>query len=246
MDSIISPRQSPFKKKQCIQDNILLCHDMLQKFHLPQGKGRMCVKIYLRKAFDSVDGGFLEAAMLAMCFPQKWLEWIRACKPILNISIVINYPPRRFPQQYRSQASMLKCSCIPLSPYFFAIIMECLSLILKICEEAKLVLFPYSKDGVSVSHLLFADDLMRFPNPDIQSVQKRTLAFQDFHTYSGLPVNFHFTQPLDSSISQRKIGMLSPSVVSFFLKDRTVPGPYQEFPPLFLSLRGGGVSTPTF
>jgi hypothetical protein len=71
--------------------------------------------------------------------------------------------------------------------------MECLSLLNKICEEAKLMLFPYSKDGVSVSNLLFADDLMRFPNPGIQSVQNLTLAFQDFHTYSGLPVNYHFT-----------------------------------------------------
>jgi len=54
------------QQRRCIQDNILLCHDMLKKFHLPQGKARMCVQIYLRKAFDSVDWGFREAAMLAM------------------------------------------------------------------------------------------------------------------------------------------------------------------------------------
>ena len=56
--------------------------------------------------------------------------------------------------------------------------MECLSLLLQICEEAKLKKFPYSKDGVSVSHLLFADDLMIFPNPGIHSVKNLTLAFR--------------------------------------------------------------------
>lgn len=58
----------------------------------------MCVKMDLRKTFDSVDWGFLEAAMLAMCFPQKWIEWIRASITTLKYSIVINYPPRLFPQ----------------------------------------------------------------------------------------------------------------------------------------------------
>ena len=63
-------------------------------------------------------------------------------------------------------------------PHLFAIVMECLSLLLQICEEAKLKKFPYSKDGVSVSHLLFADDLMIFPNPGIHSVKNLTLAFR--------------------------------------------------------------------
>lgn len=79
--------------------------------------------------------------------------------------------------------------------------MECLSLLLQICEEAQLKKVPYFKDGVSVSHLLFADDLMIFPNPDIHSVQNLTLALQDFHTYSGLPVNFLKCNVFCSAIS---------------------------------------------
>lgn len=157
---------------------------MLPNFHLEQGKGRMCVKIDLRKAFDSVDWGLLPY------WPQLYPEVDRMNKGL-------DYYPQSFHCQKCSVPYGLSQGSL-FSPYFFAIVIPWLSLLLQICEEAKLKKFPYSKDGVSVSHLLFADDLSQSGHPLSPK------------PYSGLLVNFEKCSVFCSAISSaRKAAILS-------------------------------------
>lgn len=72
MDSIISPWKSAFKKRRCIQDNILLCHDMLQKFHLPR-----VWKLTWGKRSTVFTGDSWKLPCWRN-YTQKWIEWIRA------------------------------------------------------------------------------------------------------------------------------------------------------------------------
>lgn len=55
MEKIINPCQTAFIPGRSITENIRLSHDLLRSFHLNRGKSRMCLKIDLCNAFDSVS-----------------------------------------------------------------------------------------------------------------------------------------------------------------------------------------------
>ena len=66
---LLSPMQSSFIPGRSIADNILVAQDLIHNFHLSRGTPRMCVKIDLAKAYDSVVLEFLEAALRCLRFP---------------------------------------------------------------------------------------------------------------------------------------------------------------------------------
>ena len=66
---LLSPMQSAFIPGRSIADNILVAQDLNHNFHLSRGTPRMCVKIDMAKAYDSVVLEFLEAALRCFRFP---------------------------------------------------------------------------------------------------------------------------------------------------------------------------------
>ena len=76
---ILSLMQSAFIPGRSIADNILLAQDLIHNFHLLRGPSRMCVKIDLAKAYDSVRLDFLEAALKCLQFPAHFIKLIMAC-----------------------------------------------------------------------------------------------------------------------------------------------------------------------
>lgn len=89
MHKIIHPCQTTFIPGRCISDNILLCHDIMRDFHLSKGKARMCLKIDLNKAVDSVRWDFLEETMRSFNLPAPFINWILQCvtKPLFSILV---------------------------------------------------------------------------------------------------------------------------------------------------------------
>ncbi|XP_077228445.1 uncharacterized protein LOC143861405 [Tasmannia lanceolata] len=83
MDRIISPTQSAFVKGRLIQDNILLSHDLCHNFHKKSNLKAMCVKMDLRKAFDSVRWDSLIEFMARIGFNDIWCRWGDPLSPLL-------------------------------------------------------------------------------------------------------------------------------------------------------------------
>lgn len=101
-----------------ITDNILLANDLVRGFHLDKGPARMCLKLDLSRAFDSVRWKFLEVAMEHLNFPRKMINWILECvrNPAFSVivndfSVIVNDKPCGF---FNSNQA-LRQAC-PLSP----------------------------------------------------------------------------------------------------------------------------------
>ena len=63
LSGIIGPNQSAFIKGRRITDSILLAHELCHSLHSGVGHARMCIKIDLQQAFDSLNRTFLSEAL---------------------------------------------------------------------------------------------------------------------------------------------------------------------------------------
>ncbi|XXG62096.1 hypothetical protein AAC387_Pa05g0532 [Persea americana] len=76
---IVGPMQSTFVPGRSITDNILLAQDLIHNFHRKKGIPRMCIKLDLAKAYDSVRWDFLEAALRCLRFPKQIIKILMEC-----------------------------------------------------------------------------------------------------------------------------------------------------------------------
>lgn len=113
MGKIINPCQTVFIPSRFISDNVLLLHDLLLGFHLNKGKSRMCLKIDLCKAFDSVWWDFLEGALKSFNLPPIFINWILQCITSPSFSVLVNGSPAGFFQSIRGLKQ--GCHCLPIS-----------------------------------------------------------------------------------------------------------------------------------
>ncbi|GJZ84094.1 hypothetical protein Tco_0649433 [Tanacetum coccineum] len=68
-----SPNQSDFVLGRNISDNILLTHELMHNYHWDRGAPRCAFKVDIQKAYDTVDCGFLKAALEGLGFHDKMI-----------------------------------------------------------------------------------------------------------------------------------------------------------------------------
>ena len=90
LPKIVDPNQCAFIQGRRITDSILLAHELYHNLHSGQGRARMCIKLDLRKAFDSLSRTFLCDVLRSMGF--EWTNWIEMCLHA-TISLNINGEP---------------------------------------------------------------------------------------------------------------------------------------------------------
>lgn len=162
MGNLINNSQSAFITGRSIKDNILLCHDIVRSFHLDKRNPRMCLKLDLSKAFDSVRWKFVETALKYLNFPQTFINCVMECITSPSFSVLINGKPCGFFNSTRG----LRQGC-PISPYLFCIVMEFFSATLTECAINGIIPTPFKKGTASVSQLLCADDVLIFTNASL-------------------------------------------------------------------------------
>ena len=82
------------------------------------------------------------------------------------------------------------CQGDPISPYLFVITMQVLSSLLHRAEDKK-ELNPFTYGNLSVSHVIFADDLMVYLHADKKNAHNLKRVLDEFTTLSGLTINPH-------------------------------------------------------
>lgn len=144
----------------------------------------MCLKLDLRKAFDSLNRQFLCSALRCFGFHENWIGWIQECMNP-TFSLLIN---GECTARFDSSTGIRQGD--PLSPYLFVIAMQVLSALLKKAESNH-ELDPFSCGPLSVSHVIFADDPMIFLHADKKNACHLKHLLDDFTALSKLRINFN-------------------------------------------------------
>ncbi|PKU86740.1 Putative ribonuclease H protein [Dendrobium catenatum] len=177
---IVKDNQAGFVKSRVSTDNILLASDLLSYAGKKRGCNFFCAKLDIKKAFDSVCREFLLERMLQKGFPSLFVNWIKACIMNVNFSILINGSL----EGYFSSSAGLRQGC-PLSPYLFCIVMDTLSNLL---EQRGFK--GISHENFSLSHLLYADDVLIFGEATIENCSNLASILRDFASSTGLNINY--------------------------------------------------------
>jgi len=197
LQRIIHPVQSAFIPHRTIHDNILIAHEVVNKFrHLKGKKGYVALKLDMEKAYDRVEWDFLLSCLKQLGFHDVWIQWIKECISTVSYSIVINNEPHGFfkPSRGLRQGD-------PLSPYLFTICMDVLAK-----QLYHLSLNPKAGIGIKIAPaatrvpcLLFADDSLLFCKATTQACRKLKEVLDIFCMQSGQLVNFHKSSILFST-----------------------------------------------
>ncbi|PKU65724.1 Putative ribonuclease H protein [Dendrobium catenatum] len=193
MPFIIGDNQAGFIKNRISMDNILLASEILSDFKKATKMKLMCAKLDIRKAFDSVSRTFILARMKQKGFPPTFIQWVKACISDVYFSICID----GVLEGYFNSSSGIRQGC-PLSPYFFCIAMDAFScLIDNGSSQDKFI--GFNKQGMNISHLLYADDLLIFGEASLSNCAVLTKLLDLFANVSGLLVNHEKSQIILSS-----------------------------------------------
>lgn len=176
---LVDISQSAFIPGRSISDNILMAQELFRGYKRDSGLPKCGLKLDLRKAFDSIDWGFIMEALHKLNFPWKFMNWIYACISTATFSVKVNgalcgfFPGKKGLRQGD-----------PISPYLFSIAMNVLSCILAVTPSH--FKFHWKCKDLKLTHLFYADDVLLFSNGDKNSVSHLMDCVSKFSASSGL------------------------------------------------------------
>ncbi|KAJ6809410.1 uncharacterized protein M6B38_160565 [Iris pallida] len=183
MQGLVSQNQAAFIKGRSIAEHSLLAHEMVGEFSKPGGM-KACVKLDLRKAYDTVNRDFLCHLMLAMGFDERWVARVRECICSPTFSVLIQGTPHGY---FRSNRGLRQGD--PLSPYLFTLVMEYFTCMMDTAVHSKRIVPLFRLVSPVVSHLIYADDLLVLLQPSILGMRALSDIMEEFGRLSGLQLN---------------------------------------------------------
>ena len=187
LDNLISETQNSFVGGRQILDSVLIANECLDSRLKSKISGVVC-KLDIEKAYDHVNWEALFYLLGQMGFGLKSRGWIKACVSTIHFSVLVNGSLEGF---FGSSCGLRQGD--PLSSLLFLLIIEVLSRLLKKTEECNLIwgfhVGVVNSIGVSISHLLFADDTILFCNASKEQLLSIRLVLSCFQAFMGLKVN---------------------------------------------------------
>ena len=195
--SLVDHSQAAFIPGRRIGDNILISQELFRNYHKNYGAARCAIKVDLRKAFDTINWGFLMDTLNVMGFPILIRNWIWQCISTPKFSVNVNGELAGF---FPSMRGLRQGD--PISPYLFVIAMEVLSLTIKqhVVSNDSFKYHWRCKD-IKLTHLMFADDILLFCHGDLSSAKVLSDSLDHFQALSGLQVNHAKSSLFMSAIS---------------------------------------------
>ncbi|XP_074315445.1 uncharacterized protein LOC141651643 [Silene latifolia] len=197
---IIDPNQGAFIQNRNIQENILICQDLIRCYEKPNASPRCLFKIDLQKAYDTVEWSFVEKLLKELRFPVEFQEMLMQCITTASFSLSLNGEMfGYFHGGERSQGGD------PLSPLIFTLCMEYLTRTIKYAAaKFEFKYHPMCKQ-VQLANLMFADDRVHDQlKLDILSVSGFVEGKLPFK-YLGMPIQTTRLQKQDCECLVEKI-----------------------------------------
>ncbi|XP_058216715.1 uncharacterized protein LOC131327580 [Rhododendron vialii] len=185
LSTIIGEAQAAFVGGKQILDGFLIANEAIHSWkHSVQGG--LILKLDFEKAYDCVNWGFLLYMLKKAGFGDKWCGWIRECCSTVSMSVLINGSAT---QEFQTQKGLRQGD--PLSPFLFNVVAEALNILLERAQEKNIIKsVKLGSNGVTISHLLFADDTILFCNNDLEEMGNIKRILRCFQLMSGLKINY--------------------------------------------------------
>ncbi|KAL0411037.1 UNVERIFIED_CONTAM: hypothetical protein Slati_3693400 [Sesamum latifolium] len=90
LQKLIDSSQNAFVPGRSISDNILLAQELFSEYNQMRLPPRCALKIDLRKAYDTVEWGFLTATLKLFNFPTVFIRWVIECVSTASYSSSLN------------------------------------------------------------------------------------------------------------------------------------------------------------
>lgn len=182
---IISPSQSAFIKGRSIVDPITLTSECVNLLDRKCKHGNIAIKFDIRKAFDTLDWGFLIRVLTAFGFDTAVVNYISSILQSSHLSVSVNGQSRGY---FTCSRGVRQGD--PLSPLLFCLAEDVLSRGLAMLvdqKQIKLIAAPRSLSPPS--HVLFADDVMVFLQGDVSYLRALMSFMKEYAQNSGQEVN---------------------------------------------------------
>lgn len=71
-------------------DNVLLAQELLRMYARKRTPAKCTLKVYIQKAYDTVNWDFLNDVLIQLNIPSKFVTWIMECVSTTSYSLSIN------------------------------------------------------------------------------------------------------------------------------------------------------------
>ncbi|KAJ9677624.1 hypothetical protein PVL29_022550 [Vitis rotundifolia] len=187
MGKLVSNNQNAFVEGRQILDAVLVANEAIDSRKRSASAG-LVGKLDIEKAYDHVNWRFLLSVLEKMGFGPNWRNWIYYCISTVRMAVLVNGTPTDFFSTFRGLRQG-----DPLSPYLFVLVMEAFSNLISRAEEVGFIRGFKVKgrrgEGVSISHLLFADDTLLFCEDNRDQLVFWKWVVTCFEVVSGLKIN---------------------------------------------------------
>ncbi|KAL9244375.1 hypothetical protein vseg_018156 [Gypsophila vaccaria] len=184
LPSLVNQNQSAFVKGRNIQENVLICQDLIRLYERPHASPRCLFKIDLQKVYDTVSWDFVSQLLDHLNFPQDFKVMVMECITTTSYSISVNGETFGF---FKGQRVLRQGD--PLSPLIFTLCMDYLTRALAYAAKKQDFNYhPLCKE-LKLSSLMFVDDVLIFSKGDANSMMILLKAFTTFSKASGLCMN---------------------------------------------------------
>ncbi|KAL9232373.1 hypothetical protein vseg_007493 [Gypsophila vaccaria] len=79
LPQLIDHNQGAFIKDRSIQENILICQDLIRLYEKPHTSPKCMLKVDMQKAYDTVEWRFVEQLLTSLNFPIKFQTMLMEC-----------------------------------------------------------------------------------------------------------------------------------------------------------------------
>ncbi|XP_062094340.1 uncharacterized protein LOC133800399 [Humulus lupulus] len=90
LPNLINQNQGAFIKDRSLAHNALILQDLIKGYKRKHSSPRCLMKIYLSKAYDSIDWDFLENLLKALRFPGRFIRWVMICMRGSSYCLMMN------------------------------------------------------------------------------------------------------------------------------------------------------------
>ncbi|XP_035838173.1 uncharacterized protein LOC118485810 [Helianthus annuus] len=181
---LVSEEQTGFLSGRSILDGVIILNELIPWLKKNKREG-MILKVDIEKAYDSLSWEFLNSMLCQMNFPEKWRGWVMSIVSSARASVLVNGSPT---QEFTCSRGLRQGD--PLSPFLFVLAMEALTGIMKkACDTGVFKGLGLSANGVSISHFLYADDVVFVGDWSYDNMINLKRLLRCFYLSSGLKVN---------------------------------------------------------